>query len=520
MMETIEETEWEYLAEGGSHVVFASTSIHNKWYQYVLKVPKLKAGHVGNAMLNFAFIQNTVQAWFAPCYLTNIHIMKLADITYQLLCAAAVARRELSRTQKEPSLLLSHIVFLEKNLTMLCQPRISTNQILQCITFELKVKCGLRSSSPFTTNALKLTTDKFTWMQQYKQLIYRKMGSFSKMPWGELRGVSIYFPRDMCSRNVSRVRKALTALMTCPQNNLKLSINAHHLYGWSKSKLSDKGSLYKVISEEQLDLLLDCLSVILSREPLLQLVEKLQCVDILDTEGTYVAYTRLLQLLPSDVLIDDYLEHQFASAFSSQQLVKWQHIANRVYAHSIASTSVTVASDEHEDDLVWQLAALRVDADLSLDERMAVHTRADKVLAAMNATELAEVLKMSMAAMIAKDASVIISLLRVNLSIDHLHIIRGMLVEEDSTLSSRQEEATILHMQEQHQLQLELQVVEQNGALSIISNGVTVFSIEYRMGIIDVCLKAIGKLVNNAEKEQSILDTLLAPISNHSFTSA
>lgn len=463
--------DWLFFAEGGAHIVFRNVNEQSALYQFVLKVPKVKPGRISDQQANLSFVTNTIQRWFSPKYIGNIHVEQLSDDVFAALETTVGSQRSVARSKAEPVLTLCRWAYLERNLCNISSPSRAASKT---VTYELKVKCGLKACSPFVpAGSLKEQMDKFSWMQRWKQI--QRRSCHDMMPWGQLAAESSYCPRDLCSGDRQRVRGALQALMSCPQNNLKISLDGVHVYGWDKPDIS---SLFASLGadEEQLQLLSACVAEVVSREPLLRRLELMQCLDLLDTEGAHLVYHELERRLPAGAL-EGYLSDHFALP---SDLSLWEQMAACRHSHSLGIETIPIvcASDDMYCAIV-ALSVMQINASMSSSDRSVLQADAlDKVMAMTN-EQLAELLKMTMTAMIARDASVIISLRPMG------PVASGLIAKLDDPSAVR----------------VALQTDTQSGSLDIADE----LSVEYTVGVIDVSLKAVSKLTSNLGKERSIL---------------
>lgn len=100
-----------------------------------------------------------------------------------------------------------------------------------------------------------------------------------------------YCPLDLYSGDPQRIRKALTASLTCPHNYLKLFCNGQILppAQWS-SRLP---SLFGFEEGSWVDKVADLLTQILLDDPILQILKRLQrSLDEYDVEGIYPLYEK------------------------------------------------------------------------------------------------------------------------------------------------------------------------------------------------------------------------------------
>eukprot|EP01039_Chlorochromonas_danica_P000766 gene766-831_t len=522
MEESWNEKEWVYFAEGGLHIVFQNINKESLWYHYVLKVPKDK-NHHHHHHDGHDFVQHTILPWFTPRYIGKRQTIELSISQLDYLQQVAVKHRCRSRQKTESICQLLSSVYIEPHfchlpphslpLSVLSNLSSSSSSMVkwfdQGLTCEVKVKCGLPASSPFLSphphphirkaTKFKLEYNKFSWMQQWKELNCKRCGS-KDMPWGELEQLSTYCPHDLCSGNTSRVLSSLQALLTTPQNNLKVSIHDQHIYGWDKDNLSE---LYRCLAlqtgnedgKEVCTFVMNILSIILSREELLHRLERLQLMDFLDTEGGYEVYTMLEERLGLDELHKQLASHCIGP--TDLQLWKFRaNIAQNALPH-LFPNSVDDSNDQVEQDPLGLFAQSKIMHHTTIEEHEKKHQNLRKALSSLDVLQLLELLKMAMAAMIAKDASVLTSVRfffpTTNVDLERLSNLNKKIENNEVVISLYPQEVDTVGVLEIH-LPLTMELV---------------CRVEYRMGLIDVALKSWTKFKTNFTKEQEMIATLL-----------
>ena len=178
------------------------------------------------------------------------------------------------------------------------------------LTFEIKVKGGLLSQSPFipaddADRSIKRRVGRFRLMQLYKLSTSSTESSSSTCVSGARDLLlSNYDPRDLCSRDLSRVHSAIRDLVDSPQNNLRAFYNG-------RSVLLDELDKYcptflhaasEDVEEDRSprrlkDVMLDALARVLCKEDVLAGLQMLQALDVpLDVEGCEAIFEHLVAL--------------------------------------------------------------------------------------------------------------------------------------------------------------------------------------------------------------------------------
>jgi len=185
---------------------------------------------------------------------------------------------------------------IERNLTL------SNEKIT--LSFELKVKCGLKSYSPFVGfndmrngrkgAKMKHEISRYALMQLVK---LHEFGKHNETPWGKFERESEYDPSEICSRDLRRVRNALKNLFRNPQNNLRICLNGRHIYGWNIASMDNLNECLSMFSSTGLLSPLDYLAYVLIHENVLEMLESLQALDaFIDVEGCEAIFGRLVEI--------------------------------------------------------------------------------------------------------------------------------------------------------------------------------------------------------------------------------
>jgi hypothetical protein len=136
--------DWIYCTEGNQTIVFRATSMFARW---VLKVPKR------DMSIGFEGFHTIINSWFSKTFLLESLPVALDQIELSKLLDAARPLRPAKRLKKYPLVHLPLRGILEETamkLPMLVahEQGISIKRGVE-VSFEFKVKCGLKSLSPF-----------------------------------------------------------------------------------------------------------------------------------------------------------------------------------------------------------------------------------------------------------------------------------------------------------------------------------------------------------------------------------
>jgi hypothetical protein len=304
------------ITEGGGHIVI-STDLFSDVFDvkslnqhFVIRIPKALHGKPANLAIsdksfcvsNLLFIDNNIRRWFPTYTVAACHLVDLPD---SFTTSKLDVFRPLKRKSKP--LHVMNVAYLEPNIFWFEETAQSAS-----FCWEIKVKCDLRSISPFlqVVSFPKLYHSRYLLNQHYKQRAANSNnGMFRQVEWGKFRSRSSYHPADLCSNDFQRIFSAVENLVENPQNNLGIVYNENRCYGWDidnieeyESKLEEFASLQDAAPDnfpfafdrrrKWKSLVNFLFSLILHEEMISSYVEKLQCLDIIDCEGAYECYRK------------------------------------------------------------------------------------------------------------------------------------------------------------------------------------------------------------------------------------
>lgn len=320
-----------------------------------------KDTHHHSYQLDQCYLQVVSRPWIGNKYICTTEMTTIRITTHQQLLASI---KHSPQMHSIPSAVEEVAVFLEPDLTHLNGAFILPSHLHQSestpssphryepystdrqsrLTFELKLKCGFRSISPFlvpssgttdvdkntstststdnaTSRLLKLNYSRFVLMQYAK--MYKQSVEGTSPRWGEIQALSAYQPLYLLSRQSSLMRQAIQSLFCTPQNNLKVLSNSRHIFGWDIKSTDSNSDVYGNLIDKLIEFLpesesiseisagmgyeknaspvlnavTDSIVAVLEAEgDLLQNILELQALDILDVEGVKAIYSRLCRL--------------------------------------------------------------------------------------------------------------------------------------------------------------------------------------------------------------------------------
>ena len=197
------------------------------------------------------------------------------------------------------------------------------------VSLEIKPKAGYRTFSPLVspTRRAKFETTRFVLLQNCYHDGKLSRGWMPESLTAQPTRISSYDPLDLFSLDISRIKRALGALLAEPQNNLIVRVNEmivvnenlHHLTVEEWELVRDALGLSS--TDDCKDHLLNMAAAVLCAEVFLSKILSLQRLDILDADGAICVYNRLVDLCggscdDAELLIDSL--HHVATSSSKQ----------------------------------------------------------------------------------------------------------------------------------------------------------------------------------------------------------
>ena len=424
--------DWTYAGEGKVRIAFSNRVKHSSLFGTLLLITKDGQQSVEN---DSRFIDTVMKTWFTESYISDtVRPIMLDSVAVCELFECCSTLRPLQRVLESPltNFTVQKYACLQRNLSLICRKTPASEVIYKDeLSLELKVKCGLKAVTPFvcaSSARLKLEMSRFHLMQLYKQAQKGK-----SVGWGKFVSVNSYDPLMMFSGDHEQILRALKSLQLNPQNNLRVLLNAQHIYGWDKANIKDMTdavwkSEFREESEQGQpveDLLLPervvtAVAVTLAEEPVLSRLLSMQQLDLLDSEGAEVVFSRLVEIVQS---------REAAVGLLEEQMLRPLHPLVGTRIHRDEQSCAAGHEDQedgggeeyYEDEdncivMARDLISLNISEGDADAERMQRHEKARALIGAATARQCLFLLQLWMLALIAKDASVIITLRRVRLA--------------------------------------------------------------------------------------------------------
>ncbi|KAI8050562.1 inositol-pentakisphosphate 2-kinase [Syncephalis plumigaleata] len=204
-------SDWKYRAEGNANICFAYNGGNQRLRSTILRLRKRDT--------QLFYRQNVVAPLMGAEYVGDMHLVKVNTVFLQALSQSCHSLRPASRRNREIDtdqpyglLTLDHASFATMTMSSL--------------TFELKPKWGFLPDSTVSHAHLihpeKFRTCRFCMHQHWKaeKHVMNNATTTSELAlgWTSTR----YCPLDLFSGDRERVHAALSALLECPQNNLRV----------------------------------------------------------------------------------------------------------------------------------------------------------------------------------------------------------------------------------------------------------------------------------------------------------
>lgn len=496
--------DWEYYAEGGKHIVIINHNKEHKLFQYIIKIIKQETPNQFdhdqiNIENNNNFLKNNFYQFFG-CYIFQSIEIELSKDFLKNIELKISPKRSKYRYEHEKTLHFSGNAKLEQNLFTF--PSIHGFNNSNFISFEIKVKCGLTSHSPFVSpnHQIKYNLSMFQIMQLFKQS--NMMLNHEDPSWGHFETSSNYNPRDLCSGIIDRVNNSIIQLFENPQNNLKIVFNSDHIYGWDKCDLSFLTSQLQNVSFNpiynelfSIKILQELLTIISAQEKVMQQVEMMQALDVIDTEGMLLLYAKGRTLIGNfDEHLFSYLSEPMQSDLNFEQLTKSLLLLSdhRVYDKETLFSQLNLSS------AIKRLLNIEIPLSQMLNDEMImeINIKAESLLEEFTLNDILLLLKLWMISYIAKDLSVIITI-QPRIQADY-----QLINDELNTLLTLSNSNTWeLQLQKCPNLRGKLYPFAKSYTDEHVRNQ---FYYEYQISIIDIDLKSLEKMRRKGKKEENI----------------
>ncbi len=286
-MEQVVVSECVFLREGNAHVVVRNGD-------KVLKLKKRKE----SSDREIQYISNVIDPLFSASY-QSLGGRQLVMLTRNFICSLNEiiwSHRPVARRDAAAIDINNEYGIEEHDATRMIRWFPKNDNL----AIEIKVKCGLKCSSPFYYNygnnndrLFKLQFSRYELKQIYKTKTSN--GSFNPR-------TSDYDPCDLCSMDSVKIATSLINLYNCPQNNFKVISSNHGILhdGIATNEVELHNHLSEYFGSSDItEGLIPVVSTIFSRESILAEVQQLQGLDVLDVEGVSLIYTMLLSTLGS-----------------------------------------------------------------------------------------------------------------------------------------------------------------------------------------------------------------------------
>eukprot|EP00026_Physarum_polycephalum_P006403 Phypoly_transcript_06445.p1 GENE.Phypoly_transcript_06445~~Phypoly_transcript_06445.p1 ORF type:complete len:423 (+),score=75.46 Phypoly_transcript_06445:494-1762(+) len=332
----LDHTEWHYKNEGACNVILSYNGpFDSSLTSHVLRLKKTSSksthSHHEREMAEYTFVKEVLLPKIGADYVHPGVIVKVNTPFLEKV-------NEVIQPLRPPHRLVAHLdlaatsAFVLPDLSIFPKHASSTKHTF-CI--EIKPKWGFVTSSPFVHPRHQIK----------KQACRYCLHQHLKILQGSIHHISEYCPQDLYSGDPVRIRKALRALLAHPQNNLKVYCDGElcftgSLGGRKKTDtdfdldhLANKLKDAFPHSKDTLSSLVDILLQILTREPVLQNLKKIQVQDNIDIEAIYYLYKKhVLQTT-------DFSDIPDSARFEALETLDSGEISRKISEFMIAATA-------------------------------------------------------------------------------------------------------------------------------------------------------------------------------------
>jgi hypothetical protein len=335
----------------------------------------------------------------------------------------------------------------------------------RCIAFEIKPKTCLKSCSPFVKeqNCIKLRRNRFQIVQAYKDAKKHKNRPETTLTEYQSKHSNSSHVDDSYSGCANRIRRSLHDLSLAPKNYLRLFDNGLAISGWGEGNLGPLdsccrnflsnargysgqfdslgfGHAHNETTNTETAVLLDALATILAGEDILQRIMCMQKLDVLDVEGASAVFSRLVDMNDGEtakalhkveVCMTEPFDDDLLRALQQRHVMprsgdKDYESLDKEGCASFNARTATLPTATPQLcgkyrilDLLNQLELLAINNELDLATRRHRGLQANEWVKELSEDDCAQLLKLWLMALAAKDCSVTISLCNLTEEIVH-----------------------------------------------------------------------------------------------------
>lgn len=473
-MQSSSEANFTFLGEGKMHIV-----VFEHHCEYILRIPKCLSMDVDILQLwkttyqGVEFLVNVLYPWFGEEYFFKPSGILLLSQEYRSILTTNLAKcRDLHRIESSSFLQLAPF-------TSAYHSHVKKSHT-DGLTIEIKPKCGLLSHSPFLLGCqrIKRTTNRYELVRKQKSLM-------NNSSW-KLPDRNLYSPLMLYSRNFSDVRHAVMDLLRDPVNNLRIQIGDSAIEAKTLMNAnSDHINLGFGSRPDSCDIFVDMLSSILCIDTVLQRLLAMQNLDLIDTLGANILFTRLCITCGSVVLANKILLQELTKPIYEQYVRLGKVLAEGNIESSIDKECILSGLPR----CVSSMVRSRVTLDSSQENQNIVFKEALNLVATFDIDDCLILLKLWMLALIAKDASVLINLNILCLS---------ECCDNGSVYWVKAQSGKCLN------------------AIDCLS-GAIVYTVNFQASLLDVGLKSLSKTVKKEKEDDELCKQVLENFTNLHF---
>jgi Inositol-pentakisphosphate 2-kinase len=406
-MNQLKYSDWTFLAEGNAHIVYRSNLDHS----LILRIPKqIRLDRTQNTL----FFDNILTPVFPSKYL-NRPVYATIDSTFISNIQSSIVnpstKLKSRRTWNTSHLIspwMAEILHNSNYIPRLIHINSENIAHISTLSFEFKVKCGIKSTSPYIppSSRIKLNMSRYELIQSFKAMETNRPLLFK------------YNPRDLCSQNKDRITASIRELVASPANNLTIRLDGVcvHPSESEEELLTTFANFLSTDASSAIPYVSDIISDILIEEDVLHRLELLQAVDLIDVEGAYQIMMRLEHLAGSSEDALSALQGSIGLPLEFSLLELCDHcwsIRNRYEKESYyTSLSDHIDAKERYGGVIAELLDMQIHSCIADEELAMINTRAMLLTDTLDEHDCIVLLRLFLLSLTAKDASVIIAMER------------------------------------------------------------------------------------------------------------
>lgn len=254
--------DWSYRTEGGRHLILEYIGEDPSFKMSIMRIKK-PVPWADDSIADYPdhlFVQDYIKPHASVHWFPTEHIVAPDQDFYHKIFERTKSDRPPGRIKPLPDIFKTQ-ASIQRDIMSLSRDG---------ITIEIKPKSAVIPSSPLISpdQQIKKEMVPFHLMQLYK--LFK----------GKTKSLSTYDPTDLYSKNRLLVKKALRALFKHPQNNLRIFQQKVWIDSYEIQNM-------ETTNNQEYTKLIQDLTTVLTEDPALDFLKKMQSLDTIDTEGAW-----------------------------------------------------------------------------------------------------------------------------------------------------------------------------------------------------------------------------------------